>query len=196
MRSTGYRQGNIGSCSHSPAVSSHLCCNNGMNSFFRPFSLRLHAEYGYLSSFRNGFSQGLLRVSTPIQTLVADVSSKRRLPIQRKQAKEQSVSPAFTSATNTITNYYTHEGNNTANSTCPRAVIIPGTVTTLGLGAFGNNQLTSVTIPNSVTTIGSYVFSSNPKPPAAHSIECRIPAGSIFLRPDGALLNCATRVAY
>jgi hypothetical protein len=41
------------------------------------------------------------------------------------------------------------------------SVTIPNSVTTIGSNAFGGNQLTSVTIPNSVTTIGSQAFSSN-----------------------------------
>ncbi len=73
---------------------------------------------------------------------------------------------AFNAATNTITDYYDHEGNNPANPACPRAVDIPSTiggvaVTAIGNNAFQSNQLTSVTIPSSVTTIGNYAFRYN-----------------------------------
>jgi Flp pilus assembly protein protease CpaA len=51
-------------------------------------------------------------------------------------------------------------------STCPTTLVIPATlggnaVTTIGISAFYDNDLTSVTIPNSVTTIGGYAFSNN-----------------------------------
>jgi hypothetical protein len=51
-------------------------------------------------------------------------------------------------------------------STCPTTLVIPATlggnaVTTIGISAFYDNDLTSVTIPNSVTTIRDSSFSSN-----------------------------------
>ena len=42
-----------------------------------------------------------------------------------------------------------------------RSVVIPNTVTYIGIDAFSNNQLTSVTIPNSVTSIGQGAFKKN-----------------------------------
>ena len=41
------------------------------------------------------------------------------------------------------------------------SVVIPNTVTSIGVSAFENNQLTEVTIPSSVTSIGEFAFSSN-----------------------------------
>ena len=50
--------------------------------------------------------------------------------------------------------------------TCPSEIIIPNTiagnsVTSIGVMAFYQNTLTSVTIPDSVTSIGRYAFSEN-----------------------------------
>ena len=40
-------------------------------------------------------------------------------------------------------------------------VVIPNTVTSIGVGAFGNNKLTEITIPSSVTSIGAGAFAGN-----------------------------------
>ena len=73
---------------------------------------------------------------------------------------------AFNAGTGTITDYYDHEGNNSANPACPRSVDIPSTiggvaVTSIGSYAFSFNQLTSLTIPSSVTSIGGWAFAAN-----------------------------------
>ena len=41
------------------------------------------------------------------------------------------------------------------------SVVIPNTVTSIGVGAFGNNKLTEITIPSSVTSIGAGAFAGN-----------------------------------
>ena len=48
------------------------------------------------------------------------------------------------------------EGDNRLTS-----IVIPGSVTSIGAGAFGSNLLTRVIIPDSVTSIGSYAFDSH-----------------------------------
>lgn len=72
----------------------------------------------------------------------------------------------FNSTTQTITDYYNNEGNNSANPACPRSVAIPPTINgvavrVLGTASFSMNLLTSVSIPDSVTTIGNYAFDAD-----------------------------------
>ena len=60
-----------------------------------------------------------------------------------------------------ITDYYDNENNDVNNPACPRDVVIPQGVTSIGTIAFVSNSLTSVIIPDSVTSIGSYAFLGN-----------------------------------
>lgn len=71
---------------------------------------------------------------------------------------------AFNSSTGAITSYYHYEGNNSANPSCPRDVIIPREidgVTVTSLAGFDMKSITSVSIPNSVVTISSSAFAFN-----------------------------------
>lgn len=73
---------------------------------------------------------------------------------------------AFNGGTNTITGYYSYEGNNSANPTCPRDVEMPDNISgievkSIGNSAFYNKQLTSVNIPSSIILIGQSAFSNN-----------------------------------
>ena len=63
--------------------------------------------------------------------------------------------------TGTINDYYDNEDDNTSNPACPRDVVIPQGVTSIGVYAFKDNSLTSVIIPDSVTFIGAYAFRYN-----------------------------------
>ena len=60
-----------------------------------------------------------------------------------------------------VTDYYDHEGNDKAKPECPRSVVIPDSVTSIGQSSFYYKQLTSVVIPSSVTSIGETAFMSN-----------------------------------
>ena len=60
--------------------------------------------------------------------------------------------------TGTINDYYDNEDDNTSNPACPRDVVIPQGVTSIGESAFLSNSLTSVIIPESVTSIGESAF--------------------------------------
>ena len=60
-----------------------------------------------------------------------------------------------------VTDYYNHQNNNSNHSACPRQVMIPDTITSIGNSAFKNKSLVTVIIPNSVTTIENQAFSKN-----------------------------------
>ena len=60
-----------------------------------------------------------------------------------------------------ITYSVTSIGVNAFSQKSLTSVTIPNSVTSIGGSAFYNNPLTSVTIPDSVTSIGSYVFAYN-----------------------------------
>lgn len=55
---------------------------------------------------------------------------------------------------------YAFQGNTSTGEQLTN-VVIPNTITYIGLGAFSYNQLTSVVIPNSVTTIENIAFTNN-----------------------------------
>ena len=60
-----------------------------------------------------------------------------------------------------INDYYDNEDDNTSNPACPKDVVIPQGVTSIGNYAFWNNLLTSVIIPEGVTSIGVEAFAYN-----------------------------------
>ena len=60
--------------------------------------------------------------------------------------------------TGKINDYYDNEDDNTSNPACPKDVVIPQGVTSIGSYAFYNYSLTSVIIPESVTSIGNKAF--------------------------------------
>lgn len=73
---------------------------------------------------------------------------------------------AFDVDDETIYSYFNNEGNDDANPTCSRDLVIPATidgipVTHINDGAFYGKSLTSVTIPTSVTSIGTAGFIDN-----------------------------------
>lgn len=72
----------------------------------------------------------------------------------------------FDAINGTIQAYYTNENNDIMQPACSRDVDIPATisgipVTTIGIGAFQGDSLTSVVIPSSVTAIQQYAFETN-----------------------------------
>ena len=73
---------------------------------------------------------------------------------------------AFDTATGTITDYYSYEGNTWGNPACTKSVDIPETiggvnVATIGINAFRYSYLTSISIPSTVTSIGDGAFQYN-----------------------------------
>ena len=73
--------------------------------------------------------------------------------------------------TGKINDYYDNEDDNTSNPACPRDVVIPQGVTSIGDSAFKDNSLTSVIIPDNVNSIGEYAFQDN------HLTSVEIPEG-------------------
>ena len=63
--------------------------------------------------------------------------------------------------TGKIKDYYDNEDDNTSNPACPKDVVIPQGVTSIGINAFKNTSLTSVIIPDSVISIGIWAFYNN-----------------------------------
>ena len=60
-----------------------------------------------------------------------------------------------------IVDYYDNKDDNISNPACPRDVVIPQGVTSIGDSAFQDSSLTSITIAESVTNIGVNAFSGN-----------------------------------
>ena len=55
-------------------------------------------------------------------------------------------------------NYSTGENEKSFANKNLTSVVIPNSVTTIGLGAFYSNQMTSIEIPDSVTYLSCYAF--------------------------------------
>ena len=60
-----------------------------------------------------------------------------------------------------ITYYYDNESNDSTNPACPRDIIMPNTITSIGSAALLSTAITSVELPDSLITIEANAFNQN-----------------------------------
>ena len=128
------------------------------------------AQYFSYSEVEGGVSITGYNIEGGLNVVIPSmINGKKVVAIADYAFTSDGVTPTTINNTKKVMPLYLYNGNkasvhklapSTAGLGITR-VVIPNTVTSIGVGAFGNNKLTEITIPGSVTSIGAGAFAGN-----------------------------------
>ena len=97
-------------------------------------------------------------------TLASAITNNALLTVEDSWWKSTSESCFNLDSNNTLTAYYDTEGDIDTNPECPRIVVIPEGITTIGNSAVANNIsgiITELHLPQSIETVENYAFDAS-----------------------------------